>query len=122
MSKEFKAQASASKVMLLFDHEGPLLLEFKEPGMSINAQWYGGTLECLCTAIKKKYSGNMTHGIILLHDNTHPHVVDAIKTKVQHMRCEVLEHLAYSLDLSPATSSSWATEAGTQGTPIPVRH
>jgi hypothetical protein len=42
-----------------------------------------------------------------LHDNTCLHAANIIKTKVQHMRWEVLEHLAYSPDLSPPATSTY---------------
>jgi hypothetical protein len=35
-----------------------------------------------------------------LRNDARPHVAITIKTKVQYIRCEVLEHLPYSLDLS----------------------
>jgi hypothetical protein len=48
-------------------------------------------------AVNNKHPGNLTHGIILLHDNAHPHIANSVKTKVQYMRWEALEHLVYSL-------------------------
>lgn len=45
----------------------------------------------------------MTHGIILFHNNTHLHIVNTIKTNVQGMHWEILEHMAYSPDFSPTT-------------------
>ncbi|GFY59267.1 chymotrypsin B [Trichonephila inaurata madagascariensis] len=57
---------------------GPLLLEFKEPYVFINAQWYIETVDKMYKAIKNKRSGVLSSSFILLHDNARPHVVMAI--------------------------------------------
>lgn len=101
--QKFKTQSSAGKIMLtcFFDHRGPLLLEFKDPHVNINAVRYSETLTRLRTAIKNKRPGMLTEGVILLHDNARPHTANIITSQIARMRWEVLEHPPYSPDLSP---------------------
>lgn len=101
--KKFRVQQSAGKVMLtvFFDIQGPLLLEFLEPNETINSQRYIQTLDKLHQAIKSKRPGMLSSGVILLHDNARPHVSKATSDALTRKRWEVLEHPAYSPDLSP---------------------
>lgn len=101
--KKFKSALSAGKVMLtaFFDHEGVLLLDFKEPCVNINAVRYKDTLDKLHTAIKNKRPGMLSRGVILLHDNARPHVANIVQESLLKKKWEVLPHPAYSPDLSP---------------------
>jgi hypothetical protein len=66
-------------------------------------------------------SSNLAREIILLHDNTRCYVANTIKTKVQHMRREVLEHPAYIPDLLLCdVLVVGPLKQGTQGMPILV--
>jgi hypothetical protein len=51
------------------------MLAFKDPDITTNAQRYCGTLQALCTAIKRKCPSMLTRGVIMLHDNAHSLVV-----------------------------------------------
>jgi hypothetical protein len=119
--KEFKAQASAGKIMLtfFFDHQQTLLLNLRKqkcPLMSRDTV----KQEYLCTAIKNKHPGSLTHRIILLHDNAHPYVVNTIKTKVQYVG--KYWRIWHTVQISPLQLPHiWATEASIQGLLIPVR-
>lgn len=101
--KKFKTQPSAGKVMVsvFFDCHGPLLLDFKEPGQSINAARYCQTLTQLRRAIKNKRPGLLTAGVIVLHDNARPHVANQVQDLFQRFKWEMLRHPPYSPDLSP---------------------
>lgn len=101
--KKFKVQPSAGKVMLtfFFDHEGPLLIEFTEPRVHINANLYNETLNKLHQAIRRKRPGKLSRGVILLHDNARPHVAKVVKENLQRKKWRILEHPPYSPDLSP---------------------
>ena len=52
-------------------------------------------------AIKSKCPGMLSHGIILLHDNAHPHPVNLVRDKLKIFGWETLQHPPYSQDLSP---------------------
>ncbi|GFS32750.1 histone-lysine N-methyltransferase SETMAR [Trichonephila inaurata madagascariensis] len=83
------------------DMQGPLLLEFKEPDVSINAQWYTQTLDKLHKAIKNNRPSMLWPGVIILCNNARPHVTKVCVEALTHKSWEVLEHPAYSPDLSP---------------------
>jgi hypothetical protein len=51
------------------------------------------------TKIKKRYQGNPTHSIILLHNIAHPYVANRLRDQVSAMLWEVLRHPAYSQGL-----------------------
>ncbi|GFV07170.1 mariner Mos1 transposase [Trichonephila clavipes] len=58
------------------------------------------TLQNLRRAIKSKRPVMLSIGVVLLHDNAHPHVVNAVNTTLQQFRWESLEYPPYSPDLS----------------------
>ena len=98
--KKSKAiHTSAGKVMLtsFFDKDGPILIDFLQHGTTVNVQCYSQTL----TTIKSKWSGKLTRGVILLHDNARPHTANTITALLQKFKWEVLGHPPYSPDLSP---------------------
>ncbi|GFQ84148.1 mariner Mos1 transposase [Trichonephila clavata] len=83
--------------VLLFGPQGPLLLvEFLERETITYAQLYQTTLQKLRRAIKSQHPGMLSNGIILLHDNAHPHTASALKTTLHQLRWETLEHLPQS--------------------------
>ena len=53
------------------------------------------------TRHKVKTSWNASDGIILLHDNVHPHTANLVRDKLQRFGWETLQHPPYSSDLSP---------------------
>ncbi|GFW24568.1 transposable element Tcb2 transposase [Trichonephila clavipes] len=76
-----------------------LLLMFKELDFSINAQRYAQTLDTLLKAIKDKFPGMLSSGVIILLNNTRLHFT---KLCVEaHKMWEFLEHPVYTPDLSP---------------------
>ena len=72
---------SAGKVMAMvfWDCKGVLFVDFIEKGTTIDAASYCSILELLRAAIKRKCRGLVTMGILLLRDNSWPHVVTAIQ-------------------------------------------
>ena len=79
----------------------PLLIDFLQCETTVNAQWYSQTLTTLHQAIKSKWPGKLTHGVILFHDNTRPHTANTITALLQKFKWEVLGHPPHSSDLSP---------------------
>ena len=75
---------------------------FLNPGETITSEMYAqlidevhGKLQCLQpTLVNRK-------GLILLHDNSWPHVVQPMLQNLNKLNYEVLSHLPYSPDISP---------------------
>ncbi|GFQ91661.1 histone-lysine N-methyltransferase SETMAR [Trichonephila clavata] len=84
-----------------FDIQGPLSLEFKEPDVSSPAQRYTQTLDKLHKAIENKRPDMLSSGVIILPDNSRPHITKVDDEALVRKKGEVLEHPAYSPDLSP---------------------
>jgi histone-lysine N-methyltransferase SETMAR len=70
-------------------------------GTTLNAVSYCATLERFQAAIKR-HPGLLTTGVLLLNNNTRPHIATAIQQLLQRFRWTVLEHLPYSPDLAPS--------------------
>ncbi|GFX92657.1 histone-lysine N-methyltransferase SETMAR [Trichonephila clavipes] len=52
-------------------------------------------------SIKNKRPGLLTEGVVVLHDNTRPHVSRVTQMELGKFKWETLDHLPYSLDMSP---------------------
>ena len=99
--KKPKTMPSAKKIMGTFfwDAEGCILIEFLEPGKTINAARYVQTLLMLRRALRDKQPGRK---VILQHDNVRPHTARLTYEKIEKMGWEVLPHTPYSPDLAPS--------------------
>jgi len=99
--KETKAMPSAKKIMgtVFWDKEGCILIEFLEPGKTINAAHYVQTLLKLYRALRDK---RPRRKVILQHSNTRPHTALLTLEKIENMRWEVLPHPPYSPGLAPS--------------------
>ena len=58
-------------------------------------------LRVLRHALKSKRPGMLSGGIIILHDNAHPHIANLVRDKFQRFGWEIPQHPRYSPDLSP---------------------
>ncbi|GFW20344.1 histone-lysine N-methyltransferase SETMAR [Trichonephila clavipes] len=101
--KKFRAVKSAGKVLLtvFFDVQGPLLVEFLEHRKSINSDAYCETLRRLRWSIKNKRPGLLKEGVVLLHDNAHPHVSRVTQMELDKFKWETLDLPPCSPDMSP---------------------
>ncbi|GFS66023.1 histone-lysine N-methyltransferase SETMAR [Trichonephila clavipes] len=101
--KKFRAMKSAGNVLLtvLFDVQGPLLVEYLKHRKSINSDVYCETLRRLRRSIKNKRLGLFTEGVVLLHDNARPHVSRVTQMELDKFKWETLDHPPYSPDMSP---------------------
>ncbi|KAJ4444773.1 hypothetical protein ANN_06570 [Periplaneta americana] len=72
---KFKQTLSVRKVMctVFWDRKDILLIDFLPRGETVNTDRYCGTLRKLRRAIQNKRRGMLTAGVVLLHDNAHPH-------------------------------------------------
>ncbi|GFY56471.1 histone-lysine N-methyltransferase SETMAR [Trichonephila inaurata madagascariensis] len=87
-------------LMAFFDIQGSVLLAFKEPDVSINAQLYTQALDKLHKFMENKCPGMLSSGVIILSDNARPHVAKVFVEALDSKKLKVLEHLTYSPDLS----------------------
>ena len=82
-----------------------------ERGTTVNSEGYSEMLSTgLKPAIRIKRRGLLSSGVLLLHDNAHPHTaIHTLQTLVK-LGFTVLEHPAYSPDLAPlGLPSFWST-------------
>ncbi|KAJ9600590.1 hypothetical protein L9F63_026273, partial [Diploptera punctata] len=84
---------------VFWDAQGCILVEFLEPGQTINAARYIQTLVKLRRALHNKRPGRK---IILQHDNARPHTAGATVEKIRTFGWETLPHPPYSPDLAPS--------------------
>ncbi|GFN76747.1 histone-lysine N-methyltransferase SETMAR [Plakobranchus ocellatus] len=104
VTKKFKAQRSAAKVMatVFWDAKGVILLDILPQGQCINAARYCSTLDRLKEAIRRKRPGLLRRGVVLQHDNTTPHSANITQQWLQRYGWEILPHPAHSPDLAPS--------------------
>ncbi|GBM63487.1 hypothetical protein AVEN_205835-2-1, partial [Araneus ventricosus] len=56
----------------------------------------------LHNTIRRKRSGLLSQGALLLHDSNRSHTASVTRVLVLRFRWNALEHLSYSLDLAPS--------------------
>jgi hypothetical protein len=94
---------SIRKMMLtvFWDRQQPFLLYFMPRGVAINTDSHCGTLTLLQSAFRKKCPGILVDNVVLLHD-ARRHVANRTAAQLQSFRREIMEHAAYSPDLTPS--------------------
>jgi histone-lysine N-methyltransferase SETMAR len=94
----------AEKVVLIvfWDSQGVLLLNFQKGGENVNSASYCVVLLKLRDAIHRKRPDQLARGILLHHDNARPHTPQAIQKRIQELQWELLEHPPYRPDLIPS--------------------
>ncbi|KAJ4445799.1 hypothetical protein ANN_12484, partial [Periplaneta americana] len=102
--RKFKQTLSTQKVMatIFWDCKGVLLLDFMPKGTMINANRYYETLRKLRRAIQNKRRGMLLRGVVLLHDNAHPHTAASTRELLDQFGWEIFDHPPYSPDLAPS--------------------
>ena len=82
---------------------GPILEHYQGRGSTINSARYNEMLiDRLKPEIRSKRRGQLSKGIVLLHDNAHPHTVAHTVETLQKLKFEALAHPPYSPDLAPS--------------------
>jgi len=89
---------SAKKIMgtVCWHAEGCILIEFLEPGKTINAARYVQTLLKLRRALRDKCPGRK---VILQHNNSRPHTARLTLEKIENIGWEVLPHPPIAISL-----------------------
>ncbi|BFZ02563.1 hypothetical protein BsWGS_05602 [Bradybaena similaris] len=97
---------SSGKVLLtLFSVMNDPLVEhyLKKRGETVNSARYTTFFEDeLKPAIRSRHRGLLSRGVLILHDNAHPHTATAILDTIKRLRSQILEHPPYSPDLAPS--------------------
>lgn len=91
-------QALHEETMLVFDCEGPLLIDFVPQKRTIDSNYY-------CKLLNTKYPfkrPNQKHlGVSLIHDGASSHTSHKTKERLQGIGINTLQHPPYSPDISP---------------------
>ena len=101
LEKKFKTLPSAGKVMctVFWYRKGVILLDFLEPGQTINSDHYITTLTKLKARISRVRPERKTT-FLLQHDNTRLHTSLKTVEHVANLGWTVLPHPPYSPDLA----------------------
>jgi hypothetical protein len=74
-----------------------------ERGTTVTSATYCDMLQGgLKPAIHSKRRGRLSEGVLLLHDNAHPHTAACTLETLRKLKWEVMEHPAHSSDLVPS--------------------
>ena len=95
---------SAGKIMLslFWDCKGPLLIDFLPHKQTVNGDYYATLMGQLHDQVVEKRRGNLTRGVMLLHDNAPVHTAKVAQAAIRRARFTQLEHPPYSPDLAPS--------------------
>jgi hypothetical protein len=70
-------------------------------GLTVNSESYCDLLQNhLKPAIRSKHHGLLNSGVLLQHDNVHPHTARVTAKKITDLCLECIPHPAYSPDLT----------------------
>jgi len=69
-------------------------------GQTINAEYYSSLLVQLKDIFKEKRRGNVTKGVLFLHDNAPAQLALATQKKLAYLGSPCLDHPPYSPDLA----------------------
>ena len=82
---------------------GPILEHYQDRGSIVNSARYSEMLiDRLKPEIRSKRRGQLSKGIVLLHDNACPHTATHTVETLQKLKFEALAHPPYSPDLAPS--------------------
>jgi histone-lysine N-methyltransferase SETMAR len=97
-------QKSAGKILawIFLDQDGILLINYLPKGQTINAEYCLSLLVQLKDILKEKHGGNVSKGVLFLHDNAPAHWALATQKKLAYLRFQYLDHPPYSPDLAPS--------------------
>ncbi len=98
-SGKFKQVKLAGKVMLImfWDSRSILYAEYLNQGATVTADWYFDTLLRLLNALKWKWHGLLSAGVLLL-----PHTAEIVRFLLADLKWEVFSHPDYLPDTSPS--------------------
>jgi len=103
--KKFKSQPSVGTLILtvFWDPQGPILERCQESSSTINSAHYSEMfIDRLKPETWSECRGQLSKGIVLLHDNACPHTATHTVETLHKLKFEVLAHPSYSPDLGPS--------------------
>ena len=73
--RKFRVQKSVGKFLasICWDQDGILLIDFIPKGQTINAEYYSSLLVQMKDILKEKRRGEVTKGVLFLHENAPAH-------------------------------------------------
>jgi len=72
--KKFRVKKSAGKVLAsIFWDQDSILIDYLPKGRTSNAEYYSSLLLQLKVILKEKHLGNVTKGVLFLHENALAH-------------------------------------------------
>jgi hypothetical protein len=94
---------SARKLMatVFCDRKGVLMEEYMQQGATIMSEVYCETQKLRWT-IQNKRRGMLTSGVVLLHENAHPHTAARTLALQERINWEMFDYQPYSLGLAPS--------------------
>ena len=87
---------------VFWDSEDFLLLEFMPHKTTITGDTYASTMVALHENIKQKHCGNLSTGVLLLHDNAPTHKSCTLRAAIGKYGFIELNHPPYSPNLAPS--------------------
>ena len=85
-----------------WDMKGVIYFELLDANQTINSYLYSQQLERLNEVILRKRPVLAKEiGVILLHDNSRPHVTQFTQEKIKQIGWEILSHPSWSPDIAP---------------------
>ena len=88
-------------VLVFFDSEGIVYHRYLAQGQRVTTDVYVDVLKNVVDAVRKKRLEHVPRGWTLLHDNARVHTSAKVRSFIQRNNIKVLDHPAYSPDLSP---------------------
>ena len=89
-------------MMIIFrDEDGVLLSEYLPRGTTINGPCYASIIERLHSVIVEKGRGEVSRGVLSLHDNALIHKCKTVPAAVRQVDFIELNYPTYSLDIGP---------------------
>jgi histone-lysine N-methyltransferase SETMAR len=102
-SKKFEETLSTREGLatVLWDRTG-VLVEFMPKGQTISAVSYCATLKRLQCTIQNRQRGQLSTGVVLLHDSVRSHTAASTCALLADFAWDVFSYPPYSLDLAPS--------------------
>ena len=87
-------------LMIFWDKDRVLLTEYLPRGTTINSPCYSSIIQGLRSVIVEKRRGNVSRGVLLLHDHAPIHKYNILQPAIRQTGFIELNYPAYSLDIA----------------------
>jgi len=101
--KKFKrAQSNVKQITIIaYDCKGVIMTDRVPSGTTVTAAYYRQCLQKLTRKMHANRPDLLENGVLILHDNTRPHLGKDVRELLDGYSLEVLPHPPYSPDMSP---------------------